>query len=307
MTVQREKTLLKKREKLMSLIYSMTAFARKQLQTEWGTFICEIRSINHRYLDLKINVPDHLQTLEMSIRETLGDHLKRGKLDYSLQYTPNPETSSASHQINKEWAHTLCRMSEEIASFLQKPAAIQPEAILRFPDVLKTQEMDTAALTSEVLELTQTTIHELSEIRLREGNALKAFMEQRIEQIKQALQTISQHLPAIILAQRERLINRLKELQLEADPQRLEQEMVIWAHKSDVSEELDRLNVHLTEMERILAAGGAVGRRLDFLLQELNREANTLGSKASNTAVAHAVVDVKVLLEQIREQVQNLE
>lgn len=271
------------------MIYSMTAFARSQKQQEAYHFICEMRSINHRYLEISVYLPDALRTLEMAIRDCLRQTVKRGKIECTIRYQHNAEENTGL-SINMQLAKELCAASEKIAGYLQKAAPIHAVDILRFPGVLAAKEADVNNLQKEILHAVQTTLKELVAVRAREGEELKKLFLQRIELIEIELAKVKKQLPTILVEQRERMLKRFSEIKLDLDEARLEQEMVIFTQRIDVAEELDRLQTHLLEIRRILQEGGVVGRRLDFLLQELNREANTLGSKSVDPILNHAAV-----------------
>lgn len=289
------------------MIYSMTAFTRVQHQGEWGSLVCEMRSINHRYLEIGIHVPEVLRVLEMPMRELIRQHVKRGKIECAIRYQPAHGAEGALLSVNSILAKELCLASEGIADFLQRPAPINPAEILRFPGVLATQEADVKTLQVEVFHLLNLAIKDLMTARSREGEELKSLFLQRMDLIQQELGKVRGRLPQVISDQHERLRKRMAEVKLELDSGRLEQEMVMFAQRIDVAEEIDRTETHVTEVRRVLKEGGLAGRRLDFLLQELNREANTLGSKSTDTILTHAAVEMKVLIEQVREQVQNIE
>lgn len=288
------------------MIHSMTAFARTQAQGKWGTLTCEIRSINHRYLEVSLHMPDVLRVLEMPMRELIRTHLKRGKIECSLRYQPGQEVD-ALVSVNKKLAKELCSAAEEVAGFLGNPAPIHAADILRFPGVLETSEVDASMLHGEATKLVENTLKELIAVRQREGDDLKQLFLGRIELMGTELAKVRGRLPQVLVESKEKLIKRFTEASVDLDPSRLEQEMVMFAQKVDVAEEVERTETHMNEVRRILKAGGSVGRRLDFLLQELNREANTLGSKSADPILTHAAVEMKVLIEQIREQVQNVE
>ncbi|HLB43630.1 MAG TPA: YicC/YloC family endoribonuclease [Gammaproteobacteria bacterium] len=290
-----------------SMICSMTAFARSEIQGDWGGLICEIRSINHRYLEMVFYLPDMLRAFEMSMRESVRQFIKRGKIECSIRYQSNVNAAGSLFAINEILVQALCQASQQIASFLPTTASMSVTDILRFPGVLETKETDLTILQKQVFYLLEKTLNELLASREREGNELKQLFFKRMDLIQQELETVRQRLPQVIQEQQERLIKRFTDVKIELDPGRLEQEMVIFAQKIDVTEEIDRTETHIAEIRRILNQGGVVGRRLDFLLQELNRETNTLGSKSTDSMLMHAAVEMKVLIEQVREQVQNIE
>ncbi|MBX3709930.1 MAG: YicC family protein [Gammaproteobacteria bacterium] len=289
------------------MIYSMTAFSRQQSQGEWGSLVCEMRSINHRYLEISIHLPETLRALEMPIRDLVRQHLKRGKVECVIRYQSNPGSKEELFSVNMLLAQALSQASEKIMAVLQHAAPISPTDILRFPGVLEPKEADLKELQAEVLHLLSKTLKDLLAARLREGEELKQLFLQRMDSIQNELVKVRERLPQVIKDQQDRLFKRLSEVKLELDTGRLEQEIVFFAQKIDVAEEIERTETHITEVRRILKEGGLAGRRLDFLLQELNREANTLGSKSADSMLTHSAVEMKVLIEQVREQVQNIE
>lgn len=289
------------------MIYSMTAFARAQSQGKWGSLVCEMRSINHRYLEASVHLSEVVRVLEMPIRERIRELLKRGKIECSIRYQPSSAAEGSLFTVNTALVSELCKASETISGLLKESAPIYPTDILRFPGVLETKESDLSELESEVFKLLDKTIHDLVAARGREGEELKKTFLDRIELMQKELAKVRERLPAIMNEARERLNKRFTDAKVELDPTRLEQEMVMFAQKIDIAEEIDRTETHISEIRRILKQGGLVGRRLDFLMQELNREANTMGSKSVDPVVTHAAVEMKVLIEQVREQVQNVE
>ncbi len=289
------------------MILSMTAFARSQRQGDWGTLVCELRSINHRFLEISLHLPEVLRVLEMPIRDRIRQLVKRGKVECTLRYQPRNERQGALVAVNPVLAQEYCLASEKISGLLQNPAPINPVDLLRFPGVLETRETNLADIEAELFPLLSETVNELIAARGREGEGLKQLFFQRIDAMRKELVAVRQRLPQVISEQSARLLKRFQDAKVELDANRLEQEMVFFAQRLDVAEEIERTETHLNEMMRVLKEGGIVGRRLDFLLQELNREANTLGSKSTDTVLTHAAVEMKVLIEQVREQVQNIE
>lgn len=285
----------------------MTAFARTQHQVKTANLVCEIRSINHRYLEMSLYLPEVLRPLEMPLREMIRHWVKRGKIECGIRYQHLANKDDSSVTINTNLAQDLCKASEKIGAFLQQPAPISPTDILRFPGVIEPKETDLTKLQKDVFNLVEQTLQDLVNARAREGEELKQLFLQRLDVIQDEVEKVRKNLPRVLIEQRERLIKRFKEAELELDPVRLEQELLLFAQKIDVAEEIDRTDTHVTEVRRVLQQGGVVGRRLDFLLQELNREANTLGSKSSDSVITHAAIEMKVLIEQVREQVQNIE
>lgn len=289
------------------MISSMTAFARTEHTNEKGNMVCEMRSINHRYLEVHVHLPDALRILEMPMREAIRQHVKRGKVECTVRCQIGTGALSPQITINAPLAQALCRLVDTIASYLTQPAPVPPTTILQFAGVLETQPFDLLTLQPDVFHLVERTTQELVAARLREGKQLMELILQRMDLMHAELTSVRARFPQISQEQRERLRKRFVEAQVEVDPVRLEQEMVLFAQRIDVSEETDRLETHIAEVRRIVKQGGPVGRRLDFLLQELNREANTLGSKSVDTVLTHVAVEMKVLIEQVREQVQNVE
>lgn len=285
---------------------SMTAFARQELVKDWGTLTLELRSVNHRYLDVSLRLPENFRNFEPKIREKISAKLARGKVDVGLRFS-RTETSSGDILIDKELVQQISDASREIDHILYNPEAVSSLDILRWPGVIKTSELDSAELTSALFELLDASLNDMLEGRAREGEKLAALISQRCQSISDVIVDVKKRLPEIMQIWREKLLARIQEASVEVDENRLEQELVILAHKTDVDEELDRLTTHVAEVERVLKDEKPIGRRLDFLMQELNREANTLGSKSIDTETTKASVDLKVLIEQMREQIQNIE
>lgn len=289
------------------MIRSMTAFARKQAQTEWGTLTWEIRSVNHRYLEPAIRLPDCLRSLETSVREALKKQLSRGKVDCNLRFQRN-ESNNVGIEINQPLAEQLITASQQINTLLENSAnPVRAMEILNWPGIVQSAELDTKPLQTAAIKLFETTLPELRESREREGEKLQALIRQRCNAMENWTAQIKTCLPQVLEAIRQTLSNRLAELKSEIDPSRLEQELVLFAQKLDVDEELDRLAAHIIEVQRVLTLDEPVGRRLDFLMQELNREVNTIASKSASAEITRISVELKVLIEQMREQVQNIE
>lgn len=287
------------------MIYSMTAFARYEHKTTFGALVGELRSINHRYLEIHMHLPENLRVFEMPIRERIRDRLRRGKIEFSLRSIFQGDFSQ--FELNTILAKNLSHAAETISSFLQKPAAIDPANILRFSGVLAMKEADTSAIEEELFILVDKILTDLLSAREREGEQLLQLFLKRLELMGSELEKVRQRLPHVRQEQRERLLKRFEDVKLALDPSRLEQEILLFMQKIDIAEEIDRIETHLTEVRRMLKHGGVVGRRFDFLLQELNREVNTLGSKSVDADITLAAVEMKVLIEQIREQAQNVE
>ena len=288
------------------MIYSMTAFARNELRGEFGLLVCEMRSVNHRYLEPNFRLADAVRELEMPLREQLRKQLSRGKIDIWIKHEAVESNLSNIH-INQVLAARLVEAASQIDQLARHAAPLNAADILRLPGVVCVAEPNQQQLISATNTLFRQTLNDFIAMREREGQALGAFISQRLEAIDAECDKVRQRMPTILAHYQQRLLNRLQEVKAEFHQERLEQEMVLFAHKIDVAEELDRLSAHLLEIKRVLAQDGAVGRKLDFLMQELNREANTLGSKSVSADSSLSSVELKVLIEQMREQIQNLE
>jgi uncharacterized protein (TIGR00255 family) len=287
---------------------SMTAFARTQITTDWGNFSWEIRSVNQRYLETYFKLPDNQRHLEMKIRDQLKQLLHRGKVEVSLKVYDNQ--SNQAFKVNQAVLQPLSQAVCEVQQTLMEATQVNPLEILNWPGVLGSDELDETVLEQRETDLfagLQQTIASLNEHRLREGAALKEIILQRCDAIDGYIDEAQQLLPEIIATQTEKLRQRIASLLEEFDEMRVHQEVAILAQKLDVHEELDRLRTHLTEVRHVMESKDAIGRRLDFLMQELNREANTLGSKSADSRTSQIGVELKVLIEQMREQVQNIE
>jgi len=283
----------------------MTAFARVSHQEEWGTLTWEIRSVNHRYLEPGFRLPETLRNLEMALRETLRTKLHRGKVDCHLQLNLRREADGL--VVNTATAQQYIDAANAIALLMKNPSPVSPLEILERPGVLEEREIDNDALKQAALTLFAAAVDQLLEGRATEGTKLADFIRQRVTNIRSQTEKVRSLLPQILATQRQRLLDKTHELQLDLDPERLEQEIVILAQKADVDEELDRIDAHLNEIEQVLKRKEPIGRRLDFLMQELNREANTLSSKSIALDTTQTAVELKVLIEQMREQIQNIE
>ena len=288
------------------MIRSMTSFARCETQGEWGSLQLELRSVNHRYLELNLRLPETLRVLEPKIRERISKRLGRGKVDCNVHFQP-PVDLPDELIINEALVKRLAHASREVDALIYNPSPVNSLDVLRWPGVMQPPELDQERLHSEALQQLDQAIEEMVDNRGREGEKLKAIILKRCDAAEEVVKTVHTRLPEVLQGVRTRLRERLADLRQELDENRLEQEMVIAAQKLDVDEEMDRLETHLTEVRSVLESDKPVGRRLDFLMQELNREANTLGSKSADTETTRASVDLKVLIEQMREQVQNIE
>lgn len=288
------------------MIQSMTAFARHETQTEWGVLTWELRSLNHRYLEVSVRLPDELRSLEGAVREKIAASVKRGKVDAALRYVP-AKASQTDLRVNRAFAEQLLAAAQEVAGLLNEPAPLDALAVLQWPGVLDTPKADIEPLQGAALALLGETLADLREGRAREGLKLKELIQQRLGGVRSVAAGAKNRLPLVMQQQRERIRARLEDVMSDLDAGRVEQEIALLAQKLDVDEELDRLETHVQEVLRVLERQEPVGRRLDFLMQELNREANTLGSKSTDTEMTRASVELKVLIEQMREQVQNIE
>ncbi|UJB18199.1 MULTISPECIES: YicC/YloC family endoribonuclease [Lysobacter] len=286
------------------MIRSMTAFASGERATPWGTLGCELRSVNHRFLELGVRLADELRVLEPALRERIGARIGRGKLDLTLRLRP-PEGGDAL-QLNPTRLRELSDLAIDLSA---RFPALRTEFtdLLQFPGVLQAPSTDPAELQAQALALLDSVLDEFVASREREGGKLATVIGERVDAIAKIASDVRTMMPAIRVGQRAKLEARLADLAQPADNGRLEQELVMWLQKLDVDEELDRLDSHVTEARRVLKLREAVGRRLDFLLQEFNREANTLGSKSVDARSSAAAVELKVLIDQVREQIQNIE
>lgn len=284
---------------------SMTAFARTDTQTELGTYSWEIRSVNSRYLELHFRLPDVLRSIEGPLREQLRNNLTRGKVECSLKFTANQTQHTLS--INEDLVAQINQAADQVHVIIGPGNALSALEILKWPGVISQGNLDLETANQESLTAFETALTQLIEMRNREGQALNVFIHQRLGGIAEQVKKVRAILPEILDTQRNNLQAKLAELVDKVDPDRIEQEMVIVLQKADVDEELDRLEAHLEEVTRILKQKGAIGRRLDFMMQELNREANTLSSKSISHLTTQISVELKVLIEQMREQIQNIE
>ena len=288
------------------MIRSMTAFARQDTQGDWGTLTCEIRTVNHRYLEPSFRLPEALRELENAFREQLRTQLKRGKVDVSMRLQ-TAERAAQSFEVSDDMARAVNEAANHVNRILDNPAHINALDVLRWPGVLSVKELDYSPARDAAAELFERTTADLVTVREREGERLRPLFEDRLATMGQLVNDVRERMPELLKAQEQQLRDRFEKARVELDPERVAQEMVMLAQKSDVAEELDRLAAHISEVSDTLTSDDAIGRRLDFLMQELNREANTLSSKSIDARVTRVAVDLKVLIEQMREQVQNLE
>lgn len=281
---------------------SMTAFAR----SESGHISWEIRSVNHRYLEVGLKVPDAFRSLEISLRNKLKARLNRGKIDCQLRIG-HSQASEASLSIDEKLLEDLTGALATIIPKLETVAPVNPLEVLKWPGILSEPTEDEESIKKTVVELFDSALAQLIEMRSSEGAELRKIILEKLADLRSIVGQAATEAPIISARQRDKMISKLNDLNIDADPGRIEQELVIMAQKSDVAEELDRLNTHIEEVSATLDSKEAVGRRLDFLMQELNREANTLSSKAVATNTTIQAVELKVAIEQMREQIQNIE
>ncbi|MEO6967220.1 MAG: YicC/YloC family endoribonuclease [Rhodanobacteraceae bacterium] len=286
------------------MIRSMTAYANAESSTAQGWLACELRAVNHRFLEIGVRLPDELRALEPALRERIAARLSRGKVDVGLRY--KPPASAVDLLLDNKTTEQLSALALELRTRFPE-LATDFATLLGWPGLLVKPEMDQAGLAQAALALLDRTLDEFIAGRGREGDKLGAAIAERIDGIETIVAQLRALLPEIRMALRAKLETRLAELVQPVEPGRLEQELVLQVGRMDVDEELDRLAAHVSEARRVLALTEPVGRRLDFLMQEFNREANTLGSKSVDARTTRAAVDLKVLIEQMREQVQNLE
>ena len=287
------------------MIYSMTAFARLEVKKDWGDAVWEIRSVNQRYLENFFRLPEQFRGLENTLREKLRQSLTRGKIECSLRIETKKQTN-AELNLNKELANQVIQSLQWI-KVQAGEGEINLTDVLRYPGVVEAQEQDLDAISQDLLTAFDDLLKDFIAMRGREGEKLNDIIQQRLDAIAVEADKVRSQMPTVLQWQRERLLQRFEDAQVNLDPQRVEQEMILLAQRIDVAEELDRLQMHVKETTNILKKGGAVGRKLDFMMQELNRESNTLASKSINADITASAVELKVLIEQMREQIQNLE
>jgi uncharacterized protein (TIGR00255 family) len=287
------------------MIFSMTGYATASLELNSGSLTLELRAVNHRYLDVQLRMPDEMRGLENVLREAITAQLQRGKIECRINYVRRSAQSGTA--LNHSLLQQLAAWNKEVQATLPDARSLGVADVLRWDGVLETPAASSDELRDALLNLLQTVLQDFSASRAREGEKLKDFLSQRVDKIDALRNGVIPHVPAAIAAYEQKLITRLQEAVKVADDERIRQEIALFASKIDVDEELSRLASHLTEMRRILTHGGTVGKRLDFLMQELNREANTLGSKSVDAEVSRSAMEMKILIEQMREQIQNLE
>ncbi|SRR5579883_3523098 len=288
------------------MIASMTGFARAETSGPFGTLVCELRSVNHRFLEVGFRLPEELRAAEGELRARLTRTLRRGKVDCSISYR-RPQEGGGALEIDSAALTRLLGAVQTVSRATQAPANVSPLELLRWPGVLREDSLSGETLLKAAQELFGRTLEELGAARNREGERLRELLEQRCGTLETLVANVRARLPEVHARLRARLNERLAELTAGPDPERLEQEIAILLQRLDVDEELERLTGHIAEVRRVIAGLEPAGRRLDFLMQELNREANTLSSKSQDLETTRSAVDMKVAIEQMREQVQNAE
>ena len=287
------------------MIYSMTSFARRELKAEWGTATWEIRSVNQRYLETFMRLPEQFRSIEPILRERFRKKLQRGKVECNLRFVAN-DAAVSKIVLNEP----LAKQVFESAQWVQKlghTTPIDPMDVMRWPGVVSADEADIDSVQADILAEFDLTLKDFIASRATEGEAMANVIGQRLEAITTEVTNVREQMPTILQWQKDKIVTRFEEAKLELDESRIEQEMIMLAQKVDVAEELDRLDTHIKETGNILKKGGVVGRKLDFMMQEFNREANTLASKSISSDVTQSAVELKVLIEQMREQIQNIE
>ncbi len=287
------------------MIHSMTAFARVEVKGDWGNAVWEIRSVNQRFLETYFRLPEQFRGIEPVLRERFRKQLNRGKVECNLRFNANPSAKS-NITLNQILAKELVNHANTISA-LADNSSFNPVEIMRWPGVMEAEEADMNTIQAEILAGFDQALKDFIEARISEGENMKVLIEQRLAGIEAESAKVTAHMPEVIAWQRKRITDKFADANIELDSSRVEQELVLLAQKMDVEEELDRLHSHVKETRNILKKGGAQGRRLDFMMQEFNREANTLGSKSINAGITASAVELKVLIEQMREQIQNIE
>lgn len=288
------------------MIASMTAYARTELNYEPGKIIWEFKSVNHRYLQVHISLPEQLRMLEEQVRQSIAERFQRGKISCTL-YSDANDICREGWSVDLKAAGSLIKSAESIQSLMNKPSALNAMDVLRWPGVMSRDTAAPASISGMLMEQLDKTLEQAVEMRLNEGEKMQSMILKRCRGMTAQLQAFKDKLPDIQRALRSRLTDKLKDISMNMDADRLEQELLFLVQKSDVNEELERLDAHLEEVGNTLQRNEPVGRRLDFLMQELQREANTLGAKTISLDYANVSIELKVLIEQMREQIQNIE
>ncbi|MGI9219633.1 MAG: YicC/YloC family endoribonuclease [Woeseiaceae bacterium] len=288
------------------MLHSMTGFARQSVDSELGTLSWELRAVNHRYLEVQFRLPEELRPKEQKFKQQISAALKRGKVDCALHFQ-RAGGRQGDMQLDTDLVDLVGARAAEVAARLSDAASVNPIEVLRWPGVIVESEVDAEPLFDAAKDLLAETLASMSAMRASEGERIAAMIESRCADIAAISASVRERMPEVLAAAHKKQIERIEKLDVDADPSRLEFELALLAQKLDVDEEVDRLDSHLAEIRETLQSDEAVGRRLDFLMQELNREANTLGSKSADAQTTKAAVDLKVLIEQMREQIQNVE
>ena len=284
----------------------MTGFSRCSTEQATASLVWELRTVNHRYLDVIVKLPEDLRGLESAVRKRIAETIKRGKVECHLRYKSS-ETEHPELLINEDYATAILKACQKISKPLHQPSELNVIEVLKWPGVVRKPEIDLSPVMTAALDLFDQALNDLCESKKSEGQRMQVMLEERCAAMKLIVAQERKRRPELVNKTREKLLDRIKELGVEHDANRFEQEIAYITQKMDVDEELDRLESHFVEIEKILNRNEAIGRRLDFMMQELNREANTLGSKSADIETTQASVELKVLIEQMREQVQNIE
>ena len=288
------------------MIHSMTGYATASRELPWGAVSVELRSVNHRYLDVSFRVPDELRQAEQALRETISGAMTRGKIECRVSYALR-SSSEGGTELDTTLLAQVLELNARARAALPEARPLGVADILRWPGMLGADDLPGDELRATAGELLREALREFTAARAREGAKLAAVILERATEMRSRIAVVQPRIPTVIAAFQEKLNARLKEALVSADDERVRQEIALFINKIDVDEELSRLATHLDELQRILGKGGASGKRLDFLMQELNREANTLGSKSADIEVTRVAMDLKLLIEQMREQIQNIE
>ncbi|MEX2125917.1 MAG: YicC/YloC family endoribonuclease [Woeseia sp.] len=288
------------------MLHSMTGFARHTAESATGVLTCELKAVNHRYFDIQFRLPEELRPRESDLRQLIGATVRRGKVDCTLHYRRAPG-KQADLSLNQALVAQIGRRAGELTAMLPDLRGLNAIDVLRWPGVLEEPEVDAEPLFGEAADAIRAALDDLSAMRLSEGQRIAEMLDSRCREVLEIAASVRSRMPEVLAAARTKQKERLDKLDIDADPARLEMELALLAQKLDVDEEIDRLESHISEIRLAIDSEEAVGRRLDFLMQELNREANTLGSKSADTGTTRAAVELKVLIEQMREQIQNVE
>lgn len=289
------------------MIRSMTAFATREQNTQWGRLTWEIRSLNSRYLEVLPRLPELFRSAESAVREAIGARMKRGKVDCVLKFRADDTARGRAARVDPAVAETVGELESHLQQHFPEAGALSMDAIISWPGLIAEPDLESEPLIAAAMSLLEGTLNDLVTVREREGARLADLITSRVSGVNEQAGVVRDLLPKLREQSRERLNKRIADLQVNVDAERLEQELAMLLQKQDIDEELDRLVTHTAEVSRVLNSDKPVGRRLDFLMQELNREANTLGAKATDSRTTNASVELKVLIEQMREQIQNIE